>query len=333
MHDSQGRFALPVIPSPVAGIPARGSVYLRLSVTDACNLSCTYCRPSKPCAPSPRRRRLSIEELLRITARIDAAVGLRKVRLTGGEPLIRPDLLRLVTGLRSRRPDLELCVTTNGLLLADQAQDLAAAGMDRINVSLDTVDPGRFAKLTGKSRLEDVLNGLAAARGTGVLRLKMNAVLLRSVNADGLVALARTARRYDAELRLIELMPFSRGSALFDGEYVSAAEALDRLQDELTLVRELSRSDTARRYEFDDGGRPVTVGLISSVSEPFCGRCDRLRLDSSGRLFSCLRSTRAVDLSARADRETLDQQIEAALAVKREGGTAWPAADMSAIGG
>jgi cyclic pyranopterin phosphate synthase len=249
---------------------------------------------------------------------------------------MRPGLPRLVAALRGLMPDAELCLTTNGSRLARSAGALRDAGLDRINVSLDSLSPTRFAALTGMSCLDRVLAGIAAARAAGLTPLKLNAVLLRSASAQELERLVRFAASQEAELRLIELMPMGVARRIFDQEYLPAGEALAILQAALPHLGTAPGSDTSRRHRFEVNGREVTVGLITPISEPFCARCDRLRLDSRGRLLSCLRKKTGTDLvsllrTGRADE--LDRHIAAVLRSKDLPETRWPRSHMALIGG
>ena len=270
------------------------SLYLRLSVTDRCNLQCSYCRPGGEQASGEG---LDGDLLVRAAVVADCALSLRKLRFTGGEPLVRSDLVDMVRSARAALPATTLALTTNGLRLAPLAAALRTAGLDRINVSLDTTHSDRFHRLTGAPGLERVLEGLAAAREAGFEHLKLNAVLLEDVNGDHLVDLVRLAGRLGAEQRFIELMPHGAGASLYPKSFLSARHALDRIAQHLCYEGPLGQSGTATRHRFRDGDRIVIVGFITPVSEPFCAGCDRLRLDARGRLYGCLRSGHCIDLA------------------------------------
>lgn len=311
------------------------SLYLRLSVTDRCNFFCRYCRPPTPEQPK-RQTRLTDHEILTLVDRIHRIATLRKIRLTGGDPLMRPRLPGLVSALRAQLPDAELCLTTNGARLAGCAVALREAGLDRINVSLDSLSPARFAAITGVDRLDQVLRGIRAARAAGFTNLKLNAVLLRSASSLELSRMVRFSATQEAELRLIELMPMGVARRIFDQEFLPAAEALATLQAELRYLGAAPGSDTSRRHRFQIDGREVVVGLITPITEPFCTSCDRLRLDSRGQLLTCLRRQAGADLVAllRANRmEALDTHIAALLRGKDLPESQWPRRQMALIGG
>ena len=326
--------------SAQAYVPApRRSTYLRLSLTSACNLHCRYCRPEGESASdawgygcSP----LSDERLLHLLSTLHEAVPLRKLRLTGGEPLLRPGLPGLAASLRARFPETELCLTTNGLLLEERAALLFQSGVQRLNVSLDTLDPGLFQKLAGRPGLPRVLDGLDAARSAGFASVKINAVLLRSYNLESLPDLVRLAAEKGCEIRFVELMPFGAGAALFRKEFYPAALALDRLLSAFPYAGPLPPSDTADRHGFEVDGVEVPVGFITPVSSRFCDRCDRLRLDSSGRLFACLRDEEGVDLAAlyaRGGRPAVVRAVRKVLLLKGKPAGRWPRRVMAHLGG
>jgi cyclic pyranopterin phosphate synthase len=311
------------------------SLYLRLSVTDRCNFFCRYCRSPTP-EQQQRQTHLTDDEILTLVDRIHRIADLRKIRLTGGDPLMRPRLPGLVSALRALLPDAELCLTTNGSRLADSAAPLREAGLDRLNVSLDSLSPARFAAVTGVDLLDRVLQGIRAVRAAGFANLKLNAVLLRSVSGRELPRMVRFAAAHQAELRLIELMPMGIARRIYDQEFLPAFEALSTLQAELRYLGTAPGSDTSRRHRFEVDGSEVTIGLITPISEPFCAQCDRLRLDSRGRLLSCLRSRSGADLVAllRADRmDALDEHIAALLRSKDLPESQWPRRQMALIGG
>jgi len=311
------------------------SLYLRLSVTDRCNFFCRYCRPPAP-QQQNRHAHLTDDEILRLVDHIHRIGALRKIRLTGGDPLLRPRLPGLVAALRTRLPDAELCLTTNGARLAGCAAALREAGLDHINVSLDSLSPARFAAITGVDRLGDVLKGIRAAVAAGFTNLKLNAVLLRSSSGKELARMVRFAATQAAELRLIELMPMGVARRIYGQEFLPAAEALGILQAELTYLGTAPGSDTSQRHRFELDGREITVGLITPISEPFCTQCDRIRLDSRGRLLSCLRRQAGADLVPllRAHRDDeLNRRIAELLCGKDLPESHWPHRQMALIGG
>jgi cyclic pyranopterin phosphate synthase len=328
-------FREPAGPAQSASGFAPTSVYVRLSVTDRCNLRCVYCRPLNDAPLAPRNETLRYEEMLSLLDLLHGIQPVRKVRITGGEPLLRAELPTLVTGLREHLPHAELCLTTNGTLLARHATSLHAAGLDRINVSLDSADSLRLAELTRGGSLDHILAGLRAAQAAGFRGIKINAVLLRSVNGDQLAHLVRTAAEHACETRFIELMPVGDGAGLFVREFLAAGEARARLDRVMEHRGEIGANGTARLHRFFDRGREVRVGFISSVSHPFCNTCDRLRLDCRGRLFSCLRHSEGIDLVT-ALRRGATAAVEAgirSLLSQKNPGSGWPQHRMVAIGG
>jgi cyclic pyranopterin phosphate synthase len=309
---------------------------LRLSVTDRCNLRCLYCRGDHGPPLVSRPETLSYEETLDLVARIHHNSEIHKLRLTGGEPLVRAELCTLIRGLRGILPHAELCLTTNGTLLAKRAADLAAAGLDRVNVSLDTTDTRQFAALTRGGSLDSVLDGLTALTDAGFSPVKINAVLLRSFNGAHLADIARLAAARGCEVRFVELMPVGEAAELFAGEYLSARDALALLSQSLTHVGELGRQGTAIRHLFRDNDTELTIGFITSVSQPFCATCDRVRLDCRGRLYSCLRHEQGIDLMTPLRSglpHHLDAAIRSALPSKPARACTWPATQMARIGG
>jgi cyclic pyranopterin phosphate synthase len=259
---------------------------LRISVTDRCNLRCTYCMPEEVTFLD-RRELLSFEEIERLV-RIAVPLGVNKLRLTGGEPLLRRDLATLVQML-VRIPGIDdISLTTNGMLLGQQAQELHDAGLRRINISLDTLRPDTFRQLTRRDGLDDVLTGIDAARAAGFGRIKLNAVAIRGVNEDEVVPLAQYARERDLEMRFIEYMPigaepWERGKVFF------AHEIMDLLEAEVSPLlpaHDYDPRNPAMEFQYaDDSGR---LGIIASVSRPFCQSCNRLRLTADGKLRNCL---------------------------------------------
>ena len=310
-------------------------VYLRLSVTDRCNLRCRYCRTDGQTATAPG---LPDEAILRILRAMARLAPVRKVRLTGGEPLLRAGLPALVRKLRGLLPSAELAMTTNGTLLPASAAALREQGLDSVNISLDTTHPASFAHLTRGGRLASVLAGVEAARRAGFERLKLNAVLLRSLRGERLAELVRFAARCGCELRFLELMPIGAAATLYHREHLGADEALAELRQAFGRPAQLPGSSNARRYRFHVGGEAVAVGLIAPVSHPFCAGCDRLRLDAHGRLYPCLRSTEAWELGpCRTDcHADLALEIGLRAAFERKSGhieRLWPARSMAATGG
>ncbi|MEE6281462.1 GTP 3',8-cyclase MoaA [Georgenia sunbinii] len=270
---------------------------LRISLTDKCSLRCTYCMPAEGVPWLSRDSILTTDELERV-ARVAAALGIRTVRLTGGEPLLRRDVLEVVRRLALiDGPDgpLELSMTTNGLLLPKLAPDLAAVGLQRVNISLDTLRADRFHELTRRNRLDDVLEGIAAAQAAGLSPIKINTVAMRDVNEDEVVDLVEFAAERGLEVRFIEQMPLDAGHIWSRVTMVRGEEILDKLAERFVLTPMPGRdSAPAERFRVDDG--PTTVGVIRSVTKPFCGTCDRVRITADGQLRNCLFARNESDL-------------------------------------
>jgi len=315
---------------------------LRISVTDRCNLRCVYCMPAEGMPWLPKDELLSYEEITRF-ARVCLEHGVNGIRLTGGEPTVRADLPALVRMLNALRPDLDLSITTNGLKLTAMAAELRDAGLKRVNVSLDTLDRARFHAIARRDRLPEVLAGLAAARSVGLAPIKINAVLMRGVNEDEAVPLARWAREEGFELRFIEWMPLDFQHGWSREKLVPAAEILEQLHAEFPLEvapgEDPSAPATVYRY-LDGRGR---VGVIASVTRPFCGHCDRIRLTADGQIRTCLFSLKEYDFRTAmrngSSDETIADLLRAAVWRKEPGHLInspffqQPERGMSAIGG
>lgn len=268
--------------------------YLRISVTDRCNLNCRYCMPPGGIALVNRQQILRPEEIGQI-AQLFADLGIGKIRLTGGEPLIRRGLDVILDQLNAIRPRPELAITTNGLLLEDWVDRLASRGVRRINISLDTLHPERFAAITGVDGWLQVRAGLKTAlRNPGIERVKLNVVVQRGVNDDEIDAFARLTQDEALEVRFIELMP-GRWVSWRNDELVTAAEILERLPGLVELPAEIGvSSGPARLYHYP--GAAGRVGLISGLSQPACSGCNRLRLTAQGMLLRCLFDAEGLDL-------------------------------------
>jgi cyclic pyranopterin phosphate synthase len=268
---------------------------VRISVTDRCNFRCQYCMPAEGLPWLDRSALLSYEEIERIV-RLLASMGVHDVRLTGGEPLVRRELWRLVERLSAIEDVHDLSLTTNGYLLARQVDDLVAAGLRRVNVSLDALAPDRFFQLTRRDSLAQVLEGLEAAQRHPELRpIKVNVVALRDFTEDEVLRFAEFARQHPYEVRFIEFMPLDADRTWSRDKVLPNAEIRDRIAAVHPLEpvgRE--RHGTARRYRFADGAGEI--GFISPVSEPFCGDCNRIRLTAEGELRTCLFSMTETDL-------------------------------------
>lgn len=267
---------------------------LRVSLTDRCSLRCTYCMPHDFNAWLPSQDLLTTDELIAV---IEAAVsqGINEIRLTGGEPLLRPDIVEIVARINGISNPPKLSMTTNGLALAKLAQPLVDAGLSRINISLDTLDRERFKKLTFRDRINDVFAGIDAARAAGLKPLKINSVLMRGVNDDESIALLRWALKENLNLRFIEQMPLDAGGAWSRDQMITADEIYAQLSNEFTLTPVEDRGSSPAEEFYIDGG-PAVVGIIGSVTRPFCGDCDRVRLTSDGQIRACLFSMTETDM-------------------------------------
>jgi cyclic pyranopterin phosphate synthase len=267
---------------------------LRISVTDRCNLRCTYCMPEDVVFVD-RAELLTFEEIVRFV-RVAAPLGVDKIRLTGGEPLMRRELPRLVSMLAEVGGIRDLGLTTNGILLADQAQALHDAGLRRINVSLDTLNPARFRQLTRRDGLDRVLAGIMAAKEAGFDPVKINAVSIRGITEHEVVPLARFAREHALELRFIEYMPIGADQWERDKVYF-AHEILEQLEREVAPLVPVETYDPrapAMEFRYTDGGGKL--GIIASISRPFCMSCNRVRLTADGKLRNCLFALDEVDV-------------------------------------
>ncbi|HMF20424.1 MAG TPA: GTP 3',8-cyclase MoaA [Gemmataceae bacterium] len=267
---------------------------LRISVTDRCNLRCTYCMPEEVTFLD-RGELLSFEEIAHFVE-IAAPLGIDKIRLTGGEPLMRRDLPRLVRMLVGIPGIRDVGLTTNGLLLADQAQAFYDAGLRRINISLDTLNPDRFRQLTRRDGLDKVIAGILAAKKAGFDPIKVNAVSIRGITEHEVVPLGRFAREHGLEMRFIEYMPigadhWERGKVYFAHEIM---EQLEREIAPLVPVEDYDPRAPAMEFRYTDGGG--NIGIIASISRPFCRSCNRLRLTSDGKLRNCLFALDEVDI-------------------------------------
>jgi len=313
--------------SPVHPTTVSRGCYLRVSVTDRCDNRCRYCMPPDGAMLAPAERILRYEEFVRAAQLIHRVRPLRKIRITGGEPLIRRNIASFVGQLRRHFPETELTMTTNGTTLAEMADTLHRAGLSRINVSLDALDPKRFHRSSGMPGPEQVIRGIDAALTAGLAPVKLNTVLQRSINLDQLDRLVSFAAERGCEHRFIELMRIGPAQQLDDDEYVSMAEALERLGSRWPGARPLEGGENSRRFQIETDRGPVKIGFITPVSHPFCDTCDRLRLDSRGRLHACLRHGERIDLRSmirgQADEEWTLRRIRQLLQGKGSPGTEW----------
>jgi cyclic pyranopterin phosphate synthase len=269
---------------------------LRVSVTDRCNLRCRYCMPAEGLPWLAKPEMLTDDELVRLVA-IFVALGVEQVRLTGGEPLLRRSLPDVVARIAGLDPRPRIAMTTNGIGLDRLAAPLAAAGLDRVNVSLDTVDPAEFADLTRRDRLHDVEAGLVAAREAGMTPVKVNAVAMRGINDHSVADLLAWCLERGYELRFIEQMPLDAQHGWEASSMVAGDEIRERLSErfDITPLPAADRGSAPAELFLVDGG-PATVGIIASVTAPFCGACDRTRLTADGQVRNCLFSQRETDL-------------------------------------
>ncbi len=328
-----------VAPRPLVDAFGRLHRDLRISVTDRCNFRCTYCMPEEGMRWLPREELLSFEEVERIAGLLVTRHGIRAIRLTGGEPTVRAHLPVLVRKLAALPVDLSL--TTNGATLRLCAEDLAAAGLRRVNVSLDSLQPDRFAELTRRAALHQVLDGIDAAVDAGLAPVKVNVVVVRGVNDDEILDLARFGRDRGVVVRFIEFMPLDGGETWRAGQVVTQQEILDRISALHPLEAIARGSEPAERFRYLDGAGEV--GVIPSVSRPFCEQCDRIRLTADGQLRSCLFSLEDHDLRDvlrdRGSDDDLSAVIEACVGAKWAGHAinqvqfVRPRRSMSQIGG
>jgi GTP 3',8-cyclase len=316
---------------------------LRVSLTDRCNLRCSYCMPAEGLDWLPSPDLLTDDEVVRLVS-VAVSLGVDEVRFTGGEPLLRKGLVDIVGRVGQLGPRPRMSLTTNGIGLARTAEALRAAGLDRVNVSLDTLDRERFVALAKRDRLDDVVAGLAAAKAAGLVPVKVNALLMRGVNEDEAPALLRWCLERGYELRFIEHMPLDAQHAWDRSSMVSGAEILAALRTQFDLAEgsaELRGSDPAQTWVVNGG--PGRVGVIGSVTQPFCGACDRVRLTADGQVRNCLFATDETDLRAAlrsgADDAALGELLKSSLLAKKAGHGIndptflQPSRPMSAIGG
>jgi cyclic pyranopterin phosphate synthase len=322
---------------------------LRVSLTDRCNLRCNYCMPVEGLPWLPSADVLTDDEVIRLVRIAVEHLGVTEVRFTGGEPLLRPGLVKIVSAAAAFTPRPRLSLTTNAIGLERLARPLHDAGLDRVNVSLDTLDPERFVTLAHRRRLPETLAGLHAAAAAGLVPVKINTVLMRGINEHEAVPLVRFALAHGYELRFIEQMPLDAQHAWDRAEMVTAEEILAALQAEFTLLADpVDRGGAPAETWLVDGhvdatGRPARVGVIGSVTRPFCGDCDRTRLTADGQVRNCLFARTESDLRtplrAGAPDDELAELWRKAMWAKLPGHGIndptflQPARPMSAIGG
>ena len=327
--------------TPLADRYGRVATDLRVSLTDRCNLRCNYCMPAEGLDWLPTEQTLSDDEVVRLITIAVERLGVTEVRFTGGEPLLRRGLVGIVASAHAL--GVETSLTTNALGLTHTAQALADAGLDRINASIDTIRPETFTAITRRDRLGDVLAGLEAAKAAGLGPIKLNAVLLRGTNDDQAAELLRWAIEHDYALRFIEQMPLDAQHAWNRADMITAEEIFATLAAEFTLTPHgVPRgSDPAELFDVDGG--PATVGVIASVTRPFCGDCDRVRLTADGQIRNCLFAREESDLRTSLRAGASDEEIAERWVIAMRGKRAGHGIDdesflqpdrpMSAIGG
>jgi cyclic pyranopterin phosphate synthase len=302
---------------PLIDSYGRSATDIRVSLTDRCNLRCTYCMPADGLPWLDAGQLLQPDEIVRLVRIAVTRLGVTKVRFTGGEPLLAKHLEHIVAEAAALRPRPELALTTNGVLLARRAEALACAGLDRVNVSLDSVDSAHFSAITRRDRLPDVVAGLAVASAAGLHPVKVNAVLDPVTGLDDAVALVRFCLEHDYQLRIIEQMPLDAGHHWQRQTMVTADQVLAELERHgFALTPDVTPrgASPAALWQITDAatGRTGNVGLIASVSQPFCSTCNRTRLTADGQLRSCLFATKETDLRALLRDGVDDAGIEAA---------------------
>ena len=318
---------------------------LRVSLTDRCNFRCFYCLPHGEPPIAPKEQMLSYEEI-EYVCEIFVSLGIEKIRLTGGEPMLRRDIETIIRKLGRLKTSglIDLALTTNGYFLPDRAHSLKEAGLDRVTISLDSLKQDVFKRMTGVDVLERVLAGIAAAKEAGLEPIKINAVIVRGHNESEVADFAAFAREYDVKMRFIEFMPLDSGHEWSRKDVVSGKEIRDRINERFPLVKlAVNRgSETSSRYRFADGA-PGEIGIIAPVTEPFCGACSRIRLTADGQIRTCLFST--IEHSLRdvvrsgASRDEVVAYIESVILKKEprhfinDPGFVAPSRTMSFIGG
>jgi cyclic pyranopterin phosphate synthase len=298
-------------PAPVQGplLDTYGRIGddLRVSITDRCNFRCVYCMPAEGLAWLPKGDVLSFEEITRVVG-VFAGLGVRSIKLTGGEPTVRQDLPILVRMLHTAHPDLELSMTTNGILLERLARSLADAGLERVTVSCDSLLRHRFEEMTRRDALDKVFAGLRAAEEAGLVPIKLNCVVIAGTNDEEVVDFARYVRDTGYEVRFIEYMPLDAEQHWERAKVVPSAEILQAIDAVFPLVPAGHGSEPSTSFVFADGA-PGAVGVIASVTEPFCDTCNRLRITAEGMFRACLFSLREADLRGPMRSGSSDEEL------------------------
>jgi cyclic pyranopterin phosphate synthase len=285
--------------------------YLRISVTDRCNLRCVYCMPPEGIDLAESKNILRYEEIMRLV-RLSAAHGISKIRVTGGEPLVRKGIIEFLHDVASTPGIKDLSLTTNGVLLKSYAQQLKDAGLKRVNVSLDSLKRERFLQMTRGDNLKEVLEGLEEAQKVGLTPVKLNMVVIKGFNDDEIVDFALMSKTRPYHIRYIEYMPFNTQEGWQRDKCITAKEIKERIEQSIEPLEQVTDTNgaagPARRFRFKDA--PGEIGLISPVSEHFCGSCNRLRLTSDGKLRTCLFSDNEIDLRTPLRDGSADEVIE-----------------------
>lgn len=307
--------------------------YMRISVTDRCNLRCTYCMPSAGVMPFEYKNILTYEEIARVVM-VASTLGVRKIRITGGEPLVRKDLASLISSLRGIHGIEDISMTTNGVFLERRAKALADAGLNRVNISLDSFKPERYKKITRGGNIEDVFKGIESAERAGLLPVKINMVPIRGFNDDEIKDFASLTLNTHYQVRFIELMPIGAYEEWSDDKYVPTDEirAIVETIGPIFPVR-LRKNGPARYFRFENA--PGVIGFISALSNHFCDACNRLRLTSDGKLRPCLFSESEIDLKPALRNSDSDHEIERllrlAVDVKPDGHNISNRADLGSL--
>ena len=310
----------------------RTITYMRLSVTELCNLRCRYCMPEEGVCKKKHEEILTEDEMI-TAVEIAAAHGVNKLRVTGGEPLIKPNLISIIRRAAGIEGIREIGLTTNGTMLADTALSLRNAGVSRVNISLDTLDPEKYAAITRRNQFTDVMNGIRAALDAGFRKIKINTVLIGGFNDDEIPALANLTREYPLDIRFIELMPMSSIGNFSSGAFITNETVLDKLPE----LERVSDDGVAQVYHLP--GALGCVGLISPVSDLFCSRCNRIRLTADGKWMPCLHSKAEFPIKGLSREAMEEQYIQAIHAKPRMHGElsydsrSGAARDMNQIGG
>ncbi len=334
---------LPSMPlsGPLVDTFGRVADDLRISVTDRCNFRCTYCMPAEGLAWLPKEEVLTFEELSRVLG-VFVGLGVKSLKVTGGEPTVRAELPKLVKMFRGVGPDLDISITTNGVLLDKLAEPLAEAGVDRATVSCDSLMRHRFAEMTRRDALDKVLAGLKAAESAGLTPIKINVVVIGGTNGDEVTEFARWSRETGYEVRFIEYMPLDADHAWERAKVVPSARILEQIHAAFPLLAAGPDHEPAALYRFADGS-PGAIGVIASVTEPFCDTCNRLRLTAEGQVRACLFAMEETDLREPLRAGASDQEL--ALLIRQAVWGKWsghrinhadfvqPVRSMSMIGG